>query len=387
MADLSAAGGGGGGASSSSSSSVNKNLITDKFVLVFDLDNTLIDTTDDLMRSAELLMPNISDPAFQTVQKEELYRKIDPLVNSKLFTEVLKPAVELRSQKIDAIILLTNNLSTNYASAISMYMYDLFNSEGQFETIRADPVKGDPRITGPPVKHFFDYIMVRDHISRPKSSYPPYSPKRLVDVKLMLHYLGKPTINLARRLFFFDDYINTVTLRKHDILQDMSSYHSSNHYIIVKGSGPYLSGGYTKGAKNRTDYSVVKDAFENGVPLKNPTPIPPVRRYASVPTATATTPSVPYVYHEPTEEEKEEDRRLKEQEEQARAFMAQSTTSSATAKSKRTGLSSLFAPTVPGPIATKGGFIKKYKGYKGYKKSRRTSKYSKARKTKKRCRK
>jgi len=107
-----------------------------------------------------------------------------------------------------------------------------------------------------------------------------------------------------------------------------------------------------------------------------------------VPTATATaTPSVPFVYHEPTEEEKEEDRRVKEQEEQARAFMAQSTMPSAVAKSKKPALSSLFAPTVPGTVATRGRFIKKYKGYKHYKKSRRTSKYSKARKTKKRCRK
>lgn len=324
-------------------------------------------------------MRNINDPAFQTVQKEKLYRKIDPLVNSKLFTEVLKPAVELRSQKIDAIILLTNNLSTNYASAISMYMYDLFNSEGLFETIRTDPVKGDPRIIGPPIKHFFDYIMVRDHISRPTSPSVPNTPKRLVDVKLMLHYLKKPTDNLARRLFFFDDYINTLTLRKHDILQEMTSLHSSSHYIFVKGSGPSLSGGYTKGAKNTTDYSVVKDAFENGVPLKNSTPIPPVRRYATI----ATAPSVPYVYHEPTEEEKEEDRRLKEQEEQAKAFMAQATMSSAATKSKRPALSSLFTPLTPKPKSNpiKGGFIKKYK------KSRRTSKYFKPRKTKKRCRK
>jgi len=258
--------GGGGGSTQNNNGNLGK--IRSGFVLAFDLDNTLIDTTTEVMNSADRLMANIGNPqAFDEI-KEETYRLIDPLVNNKLVNEVLKPATSLRGTKVDAILMLTNNLSTNYAATISMYFYDLFlsegNAEGLFEQIREDSKKGDPRV--PKVKHYFDYIMVRDHPFRPKFANPP---KRFEDVWFMVDAIGKSTDDLIKRVFFFDDFINLDTMQKHFIRSQMYVFGSSDNYVFVKGSGPHSSGGYTRGGKNSTDYSVVRNAFERGISLKN----------------------------------------------------------------------------------------------------------------------
>ena len=245
----------------------NSGKIKSGFVLAFDLDNTLIDTTSEVMNIADRLMANIGNPQAFDELKEETYRLIDPLVNSKLVNEVLKPATSLRGTKVDAIVMLTNNLSRNYAATISMYFYDLFlsegNAEGLFEQIRDDYEKGDPRI--PKVKHYFDYIMVRDHPFRPKFANPP---KRFEDVWFMVDAIGKSTDDLIKRIFFFDDFINLDTMQKHFIRSQMVVLGSPDQYIFVKGSGPHFSGGYTRGGKNSTDYSIVKNAFEQGISLK-----------------------------------------------------------------------------------------------------------------------
>jgi len=244
-------------------------MITDKFVLVFDLDNTLIDTTIELMRLSEDFIYNRDQ-----YSEEEFFKdNIDPVINHKLIREVLESAVKLRKGKVDAIVLLTNNSSVNYATTISMYLYNLFNklgyenAEGEFESIREDPVKGDPRFPGGSIKHFFDYIMLANHPSRPKSPNPP---KRLEDVEFMMRSLGKSTDNLIRRIFFFDDYIEVGTQRKHAIIEQMSPHVSYRQYIFIKGNGPFYSGGYSKDKPDTTDYSSVIKAFEEGVPLRDP---------------------------------------------------------------------------------------------------------------------
>jgi hypothetical protein len=216
-------------------------------------------------------MANIDNPQAFDQLKQETYRIIDPLVNNKLVREVLEPATSLRGTKgtkVDAILMLTNNLSTNYAATISMYFYDLFvndaNAEGLFEQIREGP-NGDPRV--PKVKHYFDYIMVRDHPSRTRFSNPP---KRLEDVWFMIEAIGKSTDDLIKRIFFFDDFINLDTMQKHFIRSQMIVLGSPNQYIFVKGSGPHSSGGYTRGSTDSTDYSIVRKAFEQGISLKKP---------------------------------------------------------------------------------------------------------------------
>jgi hypothetical protein len=256
--------GGGGG---STQNNGNSGKIKSGFVLAFDLDNTLIDTTTEVMNSADRLMANIGNPqAFDEI-KQETYRIIDPLVNNTLVNEVLKPATSLRGTKVDAILLLTNNLSTNYSATISMYFYDLFlsegNAEGLFEQIREDSKKGDPRV--PKVKHYFDYIMVRDHPFRPKLANPP---KRFEEVKFMVDAIGKPTDNLIKRIFFFDDFINLDTMQKHYIRIQMAANGSSDQYIFVRGLGPFSSGGYTRGTTDSTSYGKVKKAFEEGITVK-----------------------------------------------------------------------------------------------------------------------
>jgi hypothetical protein len=244
----------------------NSGKIKSGFVLAFDLDNTLIDTTTEVMNSADRLMANIDNPEVFDQLKQETYRQIDPLVNNKLVNEVLNPATSLRGTKVDAILMLTNNSSTNYAAMISMYFYDLFlsqgNAEGIFEQIRTGP-KGDPRV--PKVNHYFDYVMVRDHPFRPKSPNPP---KRFEDVKFMVDAIGKSTDNLIKRIFFFDDYIDLDTMQKHFIRTQMAINGSSDQYIFVRGLGPFSSGGYTRGTTDSTSYDKVKKAFEEGITVK-----------------------------------------------------------------------------------------------------------------------
>jgi hypothetical protein len=213
-------------------------------------------------------MANIGNPQAFDELKEETYRLIDPLVNNTLVNEVLKPATSLRGTKVDAILLLTNNSSTNYAATISMYFYDLFlsqgNAEGLFEQIRDDSKKGDPRV--PKVKHYFDYVMVRDHPFRPKLANPP---KRFEEVRFMVDAIGKPTDNLIKRIFFFDDFIDLDTMQKHYIRSQMAVNGSSDQYIFVRGLGPFSSGGYTRGTTDSTSYGKVKKAFEEGITVKN----------------------------------------------------------------------------------------------------------------------
>lgn len=333
---------GGGG---STQNNGNSRKIKTGFVLVFDLDNTLIDTTTEVMNSADKLMANIGNPqAFDEI-KQETYRIIDPLVNNTLVNEVLKPATSLRGTKVDAILLLTNNLSTNYSATISMYFYDLFlsqgNAEGLFEQIREDSKKGDPRV--PKVKHYFDYVMVRDHPFRPKLANPP---KRFEEVKFMVDAIGKPTDNLIKRIFFFDDFINLDTMQKHYIRTQMNIFGSSNQYIFIRGLGPFSSGGYTRGTTDSTAYDVVKKAFEEGITVKNSqgkAQTTPTATLAELQATTGTDPS-----------EEAEEKSLQEQQ----AYMA----SVSSKKSARPALAGLFS---------KGGYKRTRKNKNKKKKTKR----------------
>ena len=251
-------------------------------VLVFDLDNTIIDTDLELMKF-------VIDEARPLAERDA---HIDAALNKKLLNEVLRPAAKLRddgSNKVSAILLLTNNSSEEYASLVSSYLAKLLKSEGAFETVRADRFKGAPSI--PPSIHglFFDYIMIRTHPTRPQNpsvNGGPVPPKRIADIFTMLNRLGMPTNDLERRTFFFDD-----SIQRHELLRELYVKGYPSHYVFIEANQGSESG-YMKGSPDATDYSQVVKAFAEGVlpvrqSLAHP-PLQPIKMYTA-PSYTNTT--------------------------------------------------------------------------------------------------
>jgi hypothetical protein len=182
-----------------------------------------------------------------------------------LLNEVLRPAALLRdngSNKVNAILLLTNNNSEEYVSLVSSYIAKTLKSEGAFETVRADRFKGAPSIPGSLNGLFFDYIMIRSHPTRPQNPSVdggPVPPKRIADIFTMLNRLGMPTNDLERRTFFFDD-----SLHRHELLRELSVKGYPSHYVFIEANKGSESG-YMKGSPDATDYSQVVKAFADGV--------------------------------------------------------------------------------------------------------------------------
>jgi hypothetical protein len=314
-------------------------------VLVFDLDNTIIDTHGGLMEAINN----------KTTPQEEKDRLIGEALNSKLVDQVLRPAAQLRdsgSGKVDCIFLLTNNSDRNYVSTICSYLARTLESKGLFETIRNVQGIGDVNIPYLP-GYFFDYIMVRYHHSRSGSDNPP---KRMADVIFMMNALKKPINDLERRTFFFDDM-----LPKHFIQRELAAKGYADNYIFIKGYNWDGSGGFIKSKADSTDYSLVTEAFKNGVPLTRTkvttatVAIPNTR-----PNFTYTSPT--YVPHELSEEEQRSLEEEREEEEKAKKFVA-----ATKASIKRPSLGSLFGP----PSTSKGGRKKTKRKYK--KKSKKAS--------------
>jgi hypothetical protein len=346
MSATSAAGGGGG---NNGYTGPGKGL-----VLVFDLDQTIIDSH------------GIMDLVTARVDQDVKDKTINQALNHRLVEEILRPAARLRasgSDKIDAILLLTNNSSRDYVSEVCTYLSKYLKSKGAFEDVRATVGTGDPAFPTAGTGLFFDYIMVRQHFFRPKSENPP---KRMRDVELMLKALGYPPNDLERRTFFFDDM-----LPKHVIERELAAKGYANHYIVIKGCVGDGSGGFIGGTADCSDYTPVTEAFKHGVAYSQP-----------VPTLTAaSTPAAEVV--ELTEEQKREqanaNAREAEEEARARAFVA-----AAKATKSRSALTGLFAPPPAAAAAAMNAANLRAAAYEGgrrrYKKTRRRNKKAKANK-------
>ena len=219
-------------------------------ILVFDLDQTLIDTQS-------LLHPKKAPIEFKGLVVQSLMKRIDnpefsdsvigKHINRRLIEEVLAPASELRGRGVDGIFLLTNNDSNFYVDAVCRYLVNtLGNTDGN--------------------DCFFDYIMTRND---PSKRADPLS-KNLSNIKYMLNgvcpfskRVREPVefiddLDLAERLFFFDDQIYPLY---NEIFQniglgsnrklglDLPNF--SDHYIHMRGTIQH----------DTTDYSVVKTAL------------------------------------------------------------------------------------------------------------------------------
>jgi hypothetical protein len=212
-----------------------KRKMQDGLVLVFDLDQALIDSRG-LIREKNNGWKDIES----YIQKS---------LNMRIVEEVLRPAVALRrisqelelSQKprVAAIILLTNNIVEFYIDCVEYYI---------------------ARHLGILSESVFDYVMKRDNSMRGFPSFNP--PKRLEDVENILKKINKPTVNLAERTFMFDD------CDRHKIKYDLANAGYPDHYIQIIGPEdmclPYygiVNEGFIAGKPDLTDYTAVLKAM------------------------------------------------------------------------------------------------------------------------------
>ena len=182
-------------------------------ILVFDLDQTLIDS-------------NV------LIRQENIWDRIGANLNMRLINEVLKPALELRvDKKVDAIFLLSNNSSIDYVLNVIRYLSLILG-----------------------VDELFDYSMIRTHPSRPKNDNPP---KRMTDIKYMMNNAVIPipyTDDLASRVYFFDDKTD------HAIRKEFEP----DHYIEIQGPDVDAAGnnkGFIAGKPDFSDYREITRVF------------------------------------------------------------------------------------------------------------------------------
>jgi hypothetical protein len=207
------------------------------FVLAFDLDNTLIDSTDVLKER---------DRNWETI--EQFLQKN---LNMTIIEKILRPAIRLRAEgKVSAILLITNNMLTMYADCVEYYIARHF---------------------GILYGEVFDYMMLRQDPMRALPRNNP--PKRLLDIHNCLVKLGKPVTNLAQRTFFFDDS------DRHIIMKEFIGAGCSQNYIHVRGpESRYYPGygiinlGFKAGMPDLTNYRPVLDAFSDSVEALNTIP-------------------------------------------------------------------------------------------------------------------
>ena len=198
-------------------------------VLVFDLDQTLIDTkaiskitrTDDVIKAA---------------------------LNRKIVNGILGPATAFRTSypgSIDAILLLTNNRNAAYISKVcEIISQELGHTGSNFRNIQS--IENSRFKNKVPL--FFDYIMMHQNMKRYSDN------KSLRDVRIMLNILKVKDDNLASRTYFFDD-------QEHGI---MRSEIGDSHYIKITGPDvdpdhPLFNFGFRQGKEDLTNYQGIDE--------------------------------------------------------------------------------------------------------------------------------
>jgi hypothetical protein len=201
-------------------------------ILVFDLDQTLVDTT-----------------TFH--QERGRLSNVGKYVNLRLIDEVLKPASKLRGKGVDGIFLFTNNTRDVYIESVCKYLASTVkNTDGN--------------------AFFFDYIMT------PKDSYNGAEDPYIKSISKIEHILSHKCpysdrerdpvtftdySDLAERLFFFDD-LEHPNIRKffQDVGLGANIPNFSNHYIQIQGQK--VDDGFVKHTgepeDDRTDYEPIK---------------------------------------------------------------------------------------------------------------------------------
>ena len=214
-------------------------------VLVFDLDQTIVDSTN----------PKFFDNSLRPGEKR---RMIKESLNMNIVNLLIRASKLRPSGKVTAICLLTNNSSMEFVKLVDDILKEFTGSVGSYgkKAVEDGFEEGD---------YFFDAIMTREHIARPKtpSGNPP---KRLEDINKMLEpfdlKFGSATMD---DLFFFDDLPNHQIMQTYKEVGDFRE-----NYIEIKPR-------YTKYTKDTTNYSPILRALANldGEAATLPEPPPP----------------------------------------------------------------------------------------------------------------
>ena len=176
-------------------------------VLVFDLDQTIIDSSDPYLFNR----PNTPD-GMRIFKSRAKY-----MLNFRLVNDVIKRAVKLRglkdasgNDKLSGIFLLTNNSSKLMVSGVNSVLIDEVSKETPNQAVGKymTDLNKDPDTEGMPDQpYFFDSILMREHSGRTLGADPHNPLKNLEDVKKMLGFIGVEMSEeeLKRNTFFFDD--------------------------------------------------------------------------------------------------------------------------------------------------------------------------------------
>ena len=264
-----AAAAGGGGPAANNGPNNGLNDPGTGLVLVFDLDGTIIAPID---------MPDTYGDT------QRLLHSNPYIVNMRLLDTVMYPAAVLReTHQVSAILMLTNNSSSEYVAGVCKFIYDyitrkyneeraksphaippLKKAKGLFgkttdRVNKVSPKKGQDIIIIPNNEYFFDFIMTRLSDGRDGDPNDPY--KRLEDVRNMLVKLNKPVANLESRVFMFDD------LKTHVISRELEP---RSNYIVVKSVGPGTNREtcYKAGFREITDYGPIEARFKESEPSR-----------------------------------------------------------------------------------------------------------------------
>ena len=221
-------------------------------VLVFDMDQTILDSSD----------PKLFDYSVISNEKKELIRKN---LNMNIVNLLIRASKLRPSGKVTAICLLTNNSSMEFVKLVDDVLKEFTG------TVGSDGKKAveDGFEAG---EYFFDAIMTRNHIARPRTA-SDNPPKRIEDVNKMLEpfalSFGSATMD---DLFFFDDLSN------HDIMRTYREVGEfRENYIQIKPP-------YTKYTKDTTNYSPILRALSDldGEAPTLPEPPPPALKAVSI---------------------------------------------------------------------------------------------------------
>lgn len=276
-------------------------------ILVFDFDDTLINTTrqdNKIHPLASLYVfasssQNTFNPVYDEDTRNRFFRShgmeisiaidepidLTPLLNQYLINKVLIPAARLRDQgKIGAILILSNTTVKKQLTWFDQYILNLTGSVGQFQSLRKEgkDINSKPFNNGKArswqhfetsiidwedKQYFFDYIMERNNRARGDLTFIEPSNTRCLGSSCtgsksgndwswsrktyehVAHMTKKLGIMAPRNIFFFDDLSPTIESH-HPMADDLKEKYV---HIRSKESEGEVRDGY--GVSDTYDYT------------------------------------------------------------------------------------------------------------------------------------
>jgi hypothetical protein len=213
-------------------------------ILVFDLDQTIIDTESyfSVNHPGQLLQKNIQP-------QNEKSKDIKHFFNPKII-DILRRSICHKGHGVDAILLLTNNSSEEYVRTCDIALSRLLDYKSPYWNKESFS--------------FFDNYMIRyDRRRTINNDENSWISKKLYDVRIMLDdpikIKNTSYGDIARRTYFFDD--NT----HHLLIDELKSYGYADHFIYIKGTH-----GFSKNTIDTTDYRAIHRALDRLDAKKSP---------------------------------------------------------------------------------------------------------------------